>query len=241
MTTIKAITFDFWETLYHRKIKNTTTRMDIIRAALTRAGRGEFSDDQIMTGILAARESWSRSWIKDQTTFGSEKWLQIVFEDLGVKLPQDIFLRSVKELEEMVLVDSTEPVPNIVAVLPGLAEKYRLGIISDTGASPGRVLRQKLAQDGILEYFAAFAFSDEIGHSKPHPKVFKAVLQGLQVEPENAVHIGDFLHTDVAGARSAGMLSIRYTGIRDDENSDFAEADMVLRDYADLPAMIERL
>lgn len=118
------------------------------------------------------------------------------------------------------------------------AAGLRLGIVSDTGFSPGSTLRQILAEHGLLGYFdpQALAFSDEVGVPKPAARIFQAALAGLGTPPEATAHIGDLRFTDVAGARALGMLTVRYRGCNDD--LDGAEADLVVDDLGELPAVL---
>ena len=112
---------------------------------------------------------------------------------------------------------------------------FRLGIVSDTGFRPGRVLRRQLSEVGILDCFepGGLAFSDEVGVPKPDPRIFERALSGLDVTAAEAVHVGDLKFTDVAGARSAGMRVVRFTGCADDLE-DGPEADAVISSHAEL-------
>ena len=55
-----------------------------------------------------------------------------------------------------------------------------------------------------------------------------------------AVHVGDLKFTDVAGARSAGMRVVRFTGCADDLE-DGPEADAVISSHAELEGALDRL
>lgn len=116
----------------------------------------------------------------------------------------------------------------------------KLGVISDTGFSPGRVLRGFLARAGLLHRFerAALTFSDEVGVPKPDPRIFRAALDGLGVEPKLAVHVGDLRATDVAGARAVGMGAVRFMGCYND-GSGGPEANIVISRLEDLPAALD--
>ncbi len=43
---------------------------------------------------------------------------------------------------------------------------------------------------------------------KPEPAIFRRALDLLRLEPQDVVHIGDSLHSDVAGAKSTGVRSV---------------------------------
>jgi ribulose-1,5-bisphosphate 5-phosphatase len=47
--------------------------------------------------------------------------------------------------------------------------------------------------------------SREHGRTKPHPTIFRAVLDRLEVEPSEAAMVGDSPEDDIAGARALGI------------------------------------
>jgi len=119
-----------------------------------------------------------------------------------------------------------------------LAERYRLGVISDSGLSIGNTLRHFLQRDGILECFTCTTFSDEVGVSKPHTRIFQITLDRLGVQPHEAVHIGDLMHSDIAGAKAIGMYAVRLTANYDDANHS-VEPDAVVKSYAEFEAWLK--
>jgi len=64
------------------------------------------------------------------------------------------------------------------------------------------------------------------------------MLDRLAVPPHEAVHVGDRLRTDVAGARSVGMRTVRYAGIRDEPDDAYPDADAVIQTHGDLEAVL---
>jgi FMN phosphatase YigB (HAD superfamily) len=58
------------------------------------------------------------------------------------------------------------------------------------------------------------------------------------VSPERALHVGDLRHTDVAGARSLAMRSVRIRA-RYDDTSTLADADFVVASHADLRDLLD--
>jgi putative hydrolase of the HAD superfamily len=71
---------------------------------------------------------------------------------------------------------------------------------------------------------------------KPHPSIFRAALELMQVPAADAVMVGDSLAHDVAGARAAGMRGIllargRHAAGLDDDVP-------VIRSLAELPALL---
>jgi putative hydrolase of the HAD superfamily len=81
------------------------------------------------------------------------------------------------------------------------------------------VVRELLARVGLLEHLEAQVFSDELRVPKPHVRAFESALSALQMPAEGALHVGDLRRSDVAGARAAGMRTVRFRGRYDDSDA----------------------
>ena len=78
----------------------------------------------------------------------------------------------------------------------------KLGLVSNTGARPRRVRRAPRGSTSTRASAPAHH-----GKTKPHPSIFRAVLERLDVEPDEAAMVGDShrrRHRGRAGARHAG-------------------------------------
>lgn len=98
--------------------------------------------------------------------------------------------------------------PGLYEVLPELKKKYKLGIITNGYTS---VQRDKIEAVGITEYFDDILVSQEAACEKPDPKIFDLSLKRLQINPEEAVYIGDYYPNDIIGAISAKIKPIWIT------------------------------
>jgi putative hydrolase of the HAD superfamily len=75
----------------------------------------------------------------------------------------------------------------------------KLGLVSNTGRDlEVFVAHHRLVVDAAIG-------SRAFGRTKPHPTIFKAILQELDVEPAEAAMIGDSPEDDVEGALAAGI------------------------------------
>jgi HAD superfamily hydrolase (TIGR01549 family) len=104
--------------------------------------------------------------------------------------------------------------------LPVLEELHahglKLGLVSNTGRDLEEfVAHHKLAVDAVLG-------SGAFGRTKPHPTIFQAVLERLDVAADAAAMVGDSPEDDIDGARAAGLGAAflldrddRYPEIRD--------------------------
>jgi putative hydrolase of the HAD superfamily len=101
--------------------------------------------------------------------------------------------------------------PDANSILEELSETgKRIGLICNTGLTPGFALRRFLESEGILEYFDFLVFSDEVGFRKPDRRVFHFVARKLEADPRSIVHVGDNLWVDVFGAESAGFKAVYF-------------------------------
>jgi putative hydrolase of the HAD superfamily len=122
--------------------------------------------------------------------------------------------------------------------LAALSERYRMAVISDAIFSPGWALKKLLEVHGLARYFDAFVFSDEIGVSKPHPKVFEKAAQSLGVATDRLCHIGDREHNDVDGAHRVSAKAVLFTGAKD-RGSSTSRAEAVCGDLRELVDILE--
>lgn len=220
---IKAITFDFWYTLYKSQPMPPETRLNFLAEAVAAKVGQTISLTQLQAAVEVARLGWDRAWVQENRTLTAEAWLMLIFAELQVELSAAEMAYLAQQVEDSIFDYWPTLVPEAREILPQLAERYRLAIISDTGLSPGRALQHIMEKDDIATYFSAFTFSDELGSSKPHQNNFISTLNKLGAKPTEAVHIGDLLRTDIAGAKNVGMRAIQYVGL----NTDGATIDVI--------------
>jgi len=89
-------------------------------------------------------------------------------------------------------------------------ESYKIGLICNTGRTPGKTIRILLERLGMINYFDVTTFSNELRIRKPDPRIFLYTLDQLKSHPQNSLHVGDIVELDVLGAKNAGMLSVQY-------------------------------
>jgi HAD superfamily hydrolase (TIGR01549 family) len=180
-------------------------------------------------------------WTQEHRTLNAAQRLARILANLKVSLSEAATNRLVSQYEEGIYERPPVLVDGAHQVISQLSKHYRLGIISDIGFSPGRVLRQLMHQAEILDAFESLVFSDEAGHSKPHAEVFARTSQTLKARPTEMIHIGDLEHTDVVGARNATYFSIRFVGATPMEEGETSIADVVTAEFSEIPAIIKSL
>jgi putative hydrolase of the HAD superfamily len=236
---LRAVTFDFWGTLY----SDTSARDKRLR--LFEEVLARHSQPRDWSALEAAYSHvhglWERLWREERRSITCAHWMREMLGFLQVSLPDDV-LAELRRPVEGVYLDSDAPflIPGVAAVISRLSRRYRLGLISDVGLTPGWVLREILRRDGLLPHFGALTFSDETGLTKPCAEQFLHTLDALGARPGEAAHIGDLSETDLAGARGVGMKAILFLGAshRDDG---LPLADVAFEEYGELEAALGRL
>jgi len=97
------------------------------------------------------------------------------------------------------------PFPEVPAALRAARERgARLVVVSNWDVS----LHDVLAQTGLADLLDGVVTSAELGRAKPDPAIFARGLALAGVAAADAVHVGDSVEHDVAGARAAGIAPL---------------------------------
>jgi len=88
------------------------------------------------------------------------------------------------------------------------------------------VMHHRLRADAVLTSHAH-------GKTKPHESIFRAMLELLDVDPGEAVMVGDTIDDDIEGARAIGMRAVLL-----DREGRYPEVDGRLDDLRELPVVL---
>jgi putative hydrolase of the HAD superfamily len=238
---LRAVTLDFWNTLFVDREGHVRERRRAacLAAELERAGlhREPF---QIEGALGAGWDYFEEVWHRESRTPSAAETLQAVLAALRAPLPPDAHERLVATFERLLLDVPPDPVPSASRVVRELSSSFRLAVISDTGYSPGWVLRELLERHGMLAPFAYLYFSNEQTVSKPDVRAFRTVLEALEVRASEAAHVGDMQRTDIAGAQAAGMWAVHFVGANN-RDAAISTADAVIRHFDELPTALSNL
>src|SRR5205823_7787024 len=84
------------------------------------------------------------------------------------------------------------------------ARGIRLVVASNWDCS----LPEVLERAGLASLLDGVVSSAMVGAAKPDPAVFEGALREAGCAPEHALHVGDSLSKDVAGAARAGVATV---------------------------------
>ncbi len=246
---LRAITFDLWDTIVHddfdepkRKAQGLKSKKEERRHLLWDAlNRQQPIDaERVKLAYDVADAAFNKVWHDQHVTWPIGERLQVALKGLGRTLPEPELAKVVTAHEEMEVVIRPDLIPGIREALEGLHGRYKTCIVSDAIVSPGHCLRRLLESYDLARFFDGFAFSDEVGHSKPHRSMFDSAAKQMGVAIEEIVHIGDRDHNDVKGPQALGMKAILFTATRA-ADKDRTSADAICERHADLVGIVDRL
>jgi len=246
---IKAVTFDLWDTMVQDDSDEATRQARGLRSK--RAERRHLlwqalnavepiDAETVTLAYDVADAAFNHVWHDLFITWTIAERLRVALEGLGRELPEAAFAKVVAAHESMEVEIPPDTIEGIEGALADLAQRYKLCVVSDTIVTPGTGLRDLLEVHGLKQYFSGFAFSDEVGHSKPHRAMFEAAANQLGVAMAEMVHIGDRDHNDVKGPQSLGMKAVLFIATRA-HDKDRTSADAICARHAELPAVIDGL
>ena len=175
--------------------------------------------------LIAAAADQRRGW----------NYFELVLTKAGVTLSAAAEAALVTVQEYQRTTNIWEHVPNFVP--PALSELRRRGHRLVVVSNANGTLRQAFRRLGLDVLVDILVDSAEEGFEKPDRRIFELALKRAGAQPETTLHVGDFYHIDVVGARAAGLTSILV-----DEANLHRDADCVcIRTIAELPRFVEQL
>ena len=214
---IRAVAFDLWETLLtdtpELSRQQERLRLERMERVLAGNGFGETADRIEQ----AYRNLWHRCheryWSRDED-IPCRVQIEHFLEGLDLD-PATFDEGALAALEDAYAGAAVDVLPALVAgakeVVGTLRERgYRIGLISNTGRTPGYALREILGRLDIGSSIDVMVFSNEHGACKPQPSIFATLREALDVAYEEMMFVGDNLYVDVHGAQRLGITGVHF-------------------------------
>ncbi len=130
------------------------------------------------------------------------------------------------------------PYPQVLETLEQLHPHYRLGIVSDAQSA---YAVPELRAVGLANYFDPIIISGDYGYRKPDARLFERALAALEIQPEQAIFVGNDLYHDIAGAQQIGMKAILVAYNQSNPQHQATVPDYTISYFATLPQAIRHL
>ena len=135
-----------------------------------------------------------------------EERFRRLFASAGVAADDALMQATAAAYRERYL-SARRAIDGAAALLPHVRRRARVAIVSNNLLEEQQ---QKLKHCGLDAHIDALIVSEEVGVSKPHPRIFEVALERVGVTAAEAVMIGDSWSADVAGALAAGIRPIWF-------------------------------
>lgn len=202
---INVVSFDIFDTLLGRRCPDPNDVFRIMEVALVSGSGGSyrgFSTKRREADSPARRLAW-------ETTGSEEVSLEMIFELIKAQNPT--WDKSVGEFVELELkVERTLLYPlksgiELIEIARDIGKKV---VLTSDMYLPEAFCRECLAEHGVVGY-DAFFLSSSIGKLKYTGNLFTHLIESLGEKPENILHIGDNLKSDVEQARKCGLRTMQ--------------------------------
>jgi putative hydrolase of the HAD superfamily len=117
-------------------------------------------------------------------------------------------------------------------VLPGLSNRYSLGIVSNFMVKDG--IEELLEKNNISSYFEFVVTSVKEGWRKPHPGIYNTAIEKTGVLKENILFVGDDFINDFNGPQSMNMKAVLL-----DRNDKYKDIDQRVTDFYQLERFLK--
>ena len=121
--------------------------------------------------------------------------------------PDEQMVAAAAQAYKQAYLTARRPMTGAAALLALVKTRARVGIVSNNLLDEQR---EKLRECGLDSLVDALVVSEELGISKPDPRIFQVALGRLGTAAGDAVMIGDSWAADVVGARACGIRAIWF-------------------------------
>ncbi|XP_056634363.1 N-acylneuraminate-9-phosphatase isoform X1 [Diorhabda sublineata] len=121
-------------------------------------------------------------------------------------------------------------------LLSKLSAKYLLAIITN---GPSKAQWEKVNKLNIRPYFDLILVSGDLPWEKPHSNIFIKACNKLNIEPHQAVMIGDKLETDILGSINSNLCASIWLPFGGEKlNGNGPIPDFIINDITELESLL---
>ncbi|MGA4844485.1 HAD family hydrolase [Streptomyces sp. G45] len=197
-----AVVFDFYGTLVRMVDPLPPDHQGIFaRRGLT--AQGELWGDQWSVGPGEGEDHREHSADEETYTAWERDRLRRRARSCGV--PEEDLEDLVDELDRAMKAVHLELFPDAPDVLKALRERGLLiGVCSNWFWN----LRERIAETGLADAVDVVVGSAQAGARKPHPLIYRTLLERCALPPHQVLFVGDMWTPDVLGPLAAGMRAV---------------------------------
>lgn len=218
---LKGVIFDLDGVLIKFNLNSKKIKEEVIKF---------FVQNGLREGVLNPKDSFSsikEGVRKHFITEGmDEKWIEELLRE-----GERIAIRY--EVEAARTADLLPDVGDVLKVLK--AKKLKLAVFTYNNSQAAKIA---LKRTGIIDLFDVILARDDVPKPKPNPEHLKAVLEMLNINPDEAIVVGD-TEMDIKPCKALGVKVVSVTtGMRTKEELSKYDPDFIITRLRELPDLI---
>lgn len=203
---IKAVFFDYYNTLVDYDPPRQVTEAELLGELGV-----EVSPEALLRPLMVADDFLAKEHSrlslgkrsKEELAALYGRYHGLILKEAGVEPKPELIGALLKKwfaLElKMALYDD---------VAPALDELKQRGLTLGLISNVDRDISATYDELGLAKWLGLKITSQDVGFNKPRPEIFQAALKKANVEPAEAIYVGDQYEIDVLGANRVGMRGI---------------------------------
>ena len=202
----RAVLFDLDDTLFDHA-HCARTALDVVRGR--HAGFSAISLDDLNRSHSTILETLHGDVAVGRVSLDqarAERFRRL-FQTAGIDADEALSSATASAYRDAYLT-ARRPVDGAHALLTALHSHGRIAIVTNNLLNEQR---EKLRHCGLDGHIDALVASEEVGVSKPDPRIFEVALERIGARPEEAVMVGDSWENDILGAQAAGIRAVWFS------------------------------
>ena len=213
MNHIRAIGFDLFNTLITADPKTLGEAIGRLIRSLEESGI-ELENEPFKKDHFKAALKFVERARQDGKETHNRFWISAALQAQGYDVPpDDPRVAAAVDAYFSAFFQHCYLIPGTKEMLGTLKNFYRVGLLTNFTHAPAA--RGIIERVGLSNFFDVVLISGELGFRKPHPLVFRKLVEHLEAEKNQILYVGDDPEPDIAGAQRAGLQPVWTTYVRD--------------------------
>ncbi len=213
MKRIKAVGFDLFNTLITVEPHALDDAENRLTSSLRQSGL-PVEQEPFKQAYREAALRFIREARRDGRETHNRFWVKAALKTHGYSVPShDFRIATAVDAYFSAFLPYCHLIPGTSEMLSKLKGRYRLGLLSNFTHAPAA--KKIIDRVGLASLFGVVLISGDLGYRKPHPLVFRRLIEQLRVEKDEILYVGDDPEPDITGAQRAGLQAVWTTYVRD--------------------------
>lgn len=239
---LKAVIFDYIGTLVNcRNYTMNSSKQKLCNALI--AEGFDIDKEMFLIAYDLSHEKYRKVRYEQLLEVTNAVWVAEALGNLGFEVTKgDSRIKAALNIFFQDFIDTLELRDGAKRLLHQTQKLGKVALISNFTFAP--VIYKSLRKIGISKFFNAVVVSQQIGWRKPSSNIFDFTLKCLEIQPNEAVYIGDSPNEDIKGAKQAGLKTVfmpsQFNSLKDLKESK-QEPDYIANDLTLLSQILDKI